>query len=340
MTKGRSPEGSNDGEGITRRRLLFGCGGTLAAVGGGRAIYNTRLGYGEFGMGTNLLEQKLTPLLTERLSITYDETINGTGVRCDGSTIVVESDDEVHLSIEEDNRVTAARLDRTTGLDGRLEELFVDLSAFHADEYDFEFFQPDGFFERLSGTTHRPEFVAAIRVGRDRAVDPDVVERFAGVDPAEIAELVDGLVGGFREHTSYDVPRYLAGSIEDNVIFGVHDLRQYFEDDVDFESLIEADGTGIFCWELVFRSIEALQAVAPIEQSAPIAACYVSDRRHKHAFTGVISAIEAGGELRLPVTFLDYTHSTMYDDARITPITGDGLAAYDDGHRADDIYHW
>lgn len=325
---------------ITRRKMLLGGGSAIAAVGVGKAIHNTRIGYGEFGIGTNLLEQDLSPLLTERLSTTYDETIDGKRVRFEDSTFIVGSNGESRLSLEGDDRSDAAQLDRAIGLGGRFEELFADLSAFHAGEYAFEFSQPEAFFDRLDGADLRGEFVAAIRVGRDRTVDPDVVERFSGVDPADIAELVDGLVEGFREYTSYDISRYLAGSIEDNVIFGAHDLRQYFEDDVDFESLLEADETGIFCWELVFRSIEALQAVAPIDQSVPVAACYVSDRRHKHAFTGVISAIREGGELRLPMTFLDYTHSTMYDDAKVTPITGDGLAAYDDSHRADDIYHF
>ncbi len=323
--------------GVSRRRLLFGGGAALAAVGGGRAVYNTVLGYGQFGMGTNLREQEIAPLVTERLSTEYDETVEGTRVQFDGSTLLVGGDERLSL---EDDRAEAADLDQTLGLDGRLEELFVDLSAFHAGKFTFEFSQPEPFFERVENADGRGELVTAIRAARDRTTDPDVVEAFAGADPADVPELVDGLVGGFREHTSYDVPRYLAGSIEDNVIFGAHDLRQYFEDDVDFESLIEADGTGIFCWELVFRSIEALHAVSPVEQTIPVASCYVSDRRHKHAYTGVISAIREDGELRLPMTFLDYTYSTLYDDLRLTSVRGEGLAAYDTGHRADEIYYW
>lgn len=329
---------SKGADGVTRRRLLLGGGGAIAAVGGGRAAYNTVLGYGHFGMGTNLREQELEPLVTDRLSMTYDERIEGTRVRFEDS-IVVDSEEETRFSLDAD-RSDVAVSDGSIGADGRLEALFADLSAFDRGEYTFEFSQPEEFFERVGKANARPEIVAAIRSARDRTTDPDVVERFAEADPTDVSELVDGLVEGFRRHTSYDVPRYLAGSIEDNVVFGAHDLRGYFEDDVGFESLIEADGTGIFCWELVFRSIEALHAVSPSEQTVPVAACYVSDRRHKHAYTGVISAIREDGELRFPMTFLDYTYSTLYDDLRLTSIRGEGLAAYDTGHRADEIYYW
>jgi hypothetical protein len=49
-------------------------------------------------------------------------------------------------------------------------------------------------------------------------------------------------------------------------------------------------------------------------------------------------AIRVGGELRFPMTFVDYTHTTLYDDVGLTGVLGEGLAAYDDGHRADEIY--
>lgn len=324
--------------GLSRRQLLSGGAGALAAVGAGRAIHNTTLGYGEFGMGTNLREQELPSLVTERLSTDYEETIDGTRVRFDDSTVVVGEDDESHLSLAEDDRDDAAEIDRTVGLNGRLEELFVDLAAFHAGEYTFEFHRPEAFFDRFEGADSRPDLVTAIRGDRDGTVDPAVVEKFADADPADPPALVEGLVGGFREYTSYDVPRYVAGSIEDNVVFGAVDLRQHYEGDVDFGSLLEAGETGIFCWELVFRSEEALQAVPAPKQSIPVAACYVSDVRHKHAFTGVLGAIREGGALRLPMTFLDYTHSTLYDDLHATAILGKGLAAYNDDHRADEIY--
>jgi hypothetical protein len=324
-----------DDGGITRRRMLLGGGASLATIGGGRALYNTVLGYGQLGMGTNLEDQDLEPVVTEHLTPRYDEEILGTRVQADTNAVFVGDE---WVSFETGTEDEAAELDAEFGLDGRLRSLFVDLAAFHADEYAFEFHDPAAFFDRFDDGEPRAEVVTAMRRYADRTVDPAIVKRFADEDPVAIDALVEGLVGGFRKHTDYDVPRYLAGSIEDNVIFGAADLRKYFEDDVSFEALLEAGETGIFCWELVYRSIEALQALRPTRQSIPVAACYVSDRRHKHAFTGLVGALRVDGGLRFPMTFLDYTHTTMYDDFRLTGILGEGLAAYDDSHRADEIY--
>jgi len=315
--------------------MLLG-GASLGLVGAGRAVYNTILGYGQFGMGTNLKEQDLAPIAAERLGPTYHESVGGIDVRLDGDVITVSGDERLDLGA--DNWAAAAELDSAFGLGGRLEALFSDVSAIRSSAYAFEFHDPTAFFDRLEGAETRPEAVTAVRSNRDRIVDPAVVERFADADPADPAAVLRGLVDGFREHTSYDTPRYLAGSIEDNVIFGASDLRQHFEDDVGFGALLEGDETGIFCWELVYRSIEALQAVSADRQSAPIAACYVSDRRHKHAYTGLVSAIAENGELRFPMTFVDYTYSTLYDDFAVRGLFGEGLDAYDDSHRASEMY--
>lgn len=330
----RGDDEPND-DGITRRRMLLGGGASVATVGGARALYNTVLGYGEFGMGTNLKEQDVAAVAEERLRPNYDESLDGVRVRADESGIAVRDE---RVAFGPGGRADATGLDSKFDLGNRLARLFEDLSALRDGEYAFEFHDPTAFFERLDEGVSRPEIVTAIRSNRDRSVDPTDVERFSRADPSEIRAVVDGLVAGFRDHTNYDVPRYLAGSVEDNVIFGAADLRQHFEDDVGFEALLESDGTGIFCWELVYRSIEALQAVRADRQSVPVAACYVTDGRHKHAYTGVMSAMRVEGELRLPMTFLDYTHSTLYDDVKLTGVLGEGLSAYDDGHRTTGIY--
>jgi hypothetical protein len=333
---GGDREGDGGGPGgITRRRMLLGGGASVATVGGAKALYNAVLGYGQLGMGTNLEEQDLAALAAERLVPTYEESVDGTRVRLAGDRIVAG---EAALSFGDDGPDDAGKLDSRLELGGRLRELFADVAAVRAGEYAFEFHDPPAFFDRMDGGEPRPEVVTAIRTNWDRTVDPGLVERFTGADPAEPAAVVEGLVGGFREHTHYDVPRYLAGSVEDNVILGAADLRQYFEDAVEFEALLESDGTGIFCWELVYRSIEALHAVSPPRQAVPIAACYVIDSRHKHAFTGLLGAIRTDDGLRFPMTFVDYTHTTMYDDFRLTGVLGEGLDAYDDRHRASDLY--
>jgi len=319
---------------VGRRRLLLG-GGSVAAVGGGRAIHNVVLGYGRVG-GTNLLEQDLDALVGESIRPTYDETVEGYRIVADGEALYAGT--EAKLSFADDTPEDAAAVDADLDLGGRIEAAFEDLRHLRRGQFSFEFYQPGAFFERVAGEPFRPDAVAAIRGHRDRTVDPGTVGQFADVDPADVEGLVDGLVGGFREHTRYDLPRYIAGAIEDNVLLGAADLRRHFEGDVSFEALLEGGTTGIFCWELVYRSIEALQARSPFEQSIPTAACYVSDRRHKHAFTGVATAVPGEDGLTIPMTFVDYTHTTMYDDARLTWLLGEGLKAYNDGHRADELY--
>jgi len=329
----------DDLRGVSRRRFLAGAGATLGGVGAAKAIHNTTLGYGQLGMGTNLHEQDLASVVTERLAPSYDEMVDGTRLRLVEDGVTAWNEDATHrLEFTEDSADDAREADSELGLGGRLAALFADGKALLAGDYTFEFSQPEAFFERVAQADTRPDAVAAIRGRRDRTVDPAIVERFADVDPAKIEPLVDGLVTGFREHAGYDIPRYLAGSIEDNVVFGTVDLRKHFEGEVTFEAILESDGTGLFCWELVHRSMDALQAVGPWQQTVPVAACYISDRRHKHAFTGVTSVIREDGGLVFPMTFLDYTHSTLYDDLHITGVTGEGLAAYTDGHRADEVF--
>ena len=323
---------------VSRRRFLAGAGATLGGVGAAKAIHNTTLGYGQFGMGTNLHEQDLTSVVSERLQPVYDETFDGTRLRLVENGVTAWNADGTHRLDFTTDLDEVRELDAEIGLGGRLTALFVDGRALSAGDYTFEFSQPEPFFERVAASDVRPDAVAAIRGGRDRAVDKGIVERFADADPANVEALVDGLVTGFREHAGYDIPRYLAGSVEDNVVFGTVDLRKHFEGEVTFEAILENDGTGLFCWELVHRSMDALQAVGPWDQTVPVATCYVSDRRHKHAFTGVASAVREGGDLVFPMTFLDYTHSTLYDDLHLTGVTGEGLAAYTDGHRADEVF--
>lgn len=336
MTERPGPEDLPE---VSRRRAIAGAGGLLSGVGAIRAIDNVLLGYGELGNGTNLLEQDLAAVASENISVGYDDRVDGHRLRLtDGALLVSAGDGERRLAFETDERERARELDADLGLDGRLAALYADTRAVRTGQYRMTFSQPAEFFQRVREAEARPDVVAGLRGRGDRRVDPDVVERFAGVSPRRPESLADELVAAFREHASYDVPRYAAGSIEDNVVFRAVDLRTHFENDVSFEAMLEAEETGLFCWELVVRSMEALQAVAPWAQSVPVANAYVRDKRHKHAYTGVASAVREDGELVLPMTFLDYTHSTLYDDLHITPVTGRGLAAYDDRHRATHVF--
>ena len=318
-------------EDVSRRQFLAGAGGTAVGVGTIRAVDNVILGYGELGYGTNLKQQDLSAVLTENLDPSYDERVAGTRVRLDDGGVVAG---DRRLEFGADGREAARELDAELGADGRLAELFVDARDLAAGAYEMAFSQPTPFFERVRAAGGRPDLVAALRGRKDRQVDPELVREFAGADPARPAALTEALVEAFREQASYDIPRYAAGSIEDNVIFGAADLRRHFETDVSFDAITSREETGLFCWELVVRSQEALESVGPWAQRVPVATCYVRDRRHKHAYTGVASAVREDGDLVVPVTFVDYTHSTLYDDLNLTPVMGRGLAAYDDRHRA------
>lgn len=348
MTAGDENENENSGrrlrtrlDSVSRRQFLGATGAGIVTLGGARAVHNTLLGYGHFGMGTNLLEQDLQPLFEARLSLEYTGDVDSVHVEVDAEDgYVAARNDGADETVAFDGHTAAdARaVDDRFGLDGVVESLFEDVTAFRADEHTFEFLDVEQFFERVDEGVLRPHLVAAARGWGDGRADPDLVEAFTNVDPTDTEALVYGLKRGFREHGQYDVPRYVAGSIEDNVIFGATDLRRHFEDSVEFESLLENDGTGLFCWELVHRSMEAFHAVPPWKQTVPVAAVYVSDRRHKHAYTGLVTAIRDDGALRIPVTFIDYTYSTLYDDFRLTRLRGQGLDAYDGMHRADEVY--
>lgn len=332
---GRIPEDLDE---VSRRQFMMGAGGLVTAVGAAKAAHNTVLGYGELGMGTNLKEQDLAAVAAANLTPSYGEDVGESRLRIIEEGVELRAPDERYvLDLESATRTDARELDSEYGLGGRLTALFVDARDLRFGNYSFEFSQPSAFFERVEGVETRPDAVAAVRGRHDRTVDPELVEEFTGTDPADTEGLVEGLMAGFREYGHYDVPRYLAGSVEDNVIFGAADLRATFEDPVDFESLLEADSTGLFCWELVYRSMEAFQALGPWDQTVPMATGYVRDSRHKHAFTAVLTAIREDGELRFPMTFVDYTYSTLYDDLNVTGLKGEGVTAYDADHRADEI---
>jgi len=298
------------------------------------------LGYGEFGNGTNLREQDLVSVVTANLTLAYDDRLSGHRVRLDDDVLVVSSGaGDRYLALDVDKREAARRLDAALGLDGRLAALYADVRALRTGEVRFEFGQPSAFFDRVAEARTRPDVVAAMRGRGDRSVPPDVVEEFVGADPTDPEALATGLVRAFREEADYDIPRYAAGAIEDNVIFGAADLRQHFEHDVSYEAMLSSEpDTGMFCWEFAVRSMEAFQTVAPWNQVLPVGAAYVRDARHKHAYTGLVSAVRADGTLVVPMTFLDYTHSTLYDDLHLTALLGEGLAAYNSGHRADEIF--
>lgn len=324
---------------LTRRRLLLAGGSGLATLGAARASYNVVLGYDSF-TGTNVVEQDLDPLIEADLGPNDGliATVEDVTIAIEQASLTVGHDgDTTQIAITEDGLTRARELESDLGLgEAVLSKLLEDLVAIDQGALRFVYQDYNAFFDRLAEHRTRPYTVQALR--SRRTADPAMVEGFTGGDPADTHALVEDLADAFRERSYYDLPRYVAGSVEDNVIFGATDLRQHFESPTDFEALETGATRGLFCYELVFRSIEAFHSIPATQQVQPVFTGYVRNSRHKHAYTSIASVLRDGDELVIPVTFVDYTRATLYDDLRIRWLVGEGLDAYTERQRATEIF--
>ncbi|WP_049970488.1 hypothetical protein [Haladaptatus cibarius] len=325
---------------LSRRQVLSAFGGGGVVLGGAKAADNVLIGYGVL-VGTNLHDQDLSAVAGERLEPSpFETTVSGHEIQLKENKIRVQDGDswqEIPLSASA--AADADQLDIEFELAGQpLRQLVSDLSAIEADEYRFEFLGYEDFFRRVRGTETRPFTVEALRGDRYQHVEPSVIVSFSGASPEQPKAVLEGLVDGFRDETYYDIPRYLAGSVEDNILFGSVDLRKHFRTPTEYDAMKAGETAGMFCYEFTWRSVEALHSVPAHQQDVPIAGTKVFDERHKHVYTGVASAFEEAGELVIPMTFVDYTHSTLYDDLRLRWLLGEGMEGYDKRHRATDIY--
>jgi len=319
---------------VSRRDALKALVGGGLVLGGAKAVDNVLVGYGVV-TGTNLVDQDLAPLAAAEFAPRrgfqtavgeYDVATTAGEVRrlrvARGDEVVVER--------------PLADLTAATGpehdLPDPLAGLLADLGAVARGEAIFEFHRTESFFDRIDAAEARPLATDAVR--HWPGAGAEVVGEFTDADPADPQALLDGLTTGFREHTFYDAPRYAAGSVQDNVIFGAADLRAPFREPVDFASIVDGPQTGLFCYEFTNRSIEALHALPATEQVAPVVGGAVVDDRHKHVYTVVSSLVREDGELRVPTTFVDYTHTTLNDDLRMRGLMGEGFEAYNSRHRA------
>ncbi|WP_435347187.1 hypothetical protein [Haloarchaeobius sp. HRN-SO-5] len=334
------------GEAITRRRALGAIGG-LGGIGAAKAVDNVLLGYG-IVEGTNLVDMDLAPVVGERLRPRPTGTSVGEyDLRIESGVAHLTGDGvDERVVLPGTTRADAAAIDDRLGVD-LFEPLVVDdealapmvtANAADVEGVRFEFSTYEPFFERVRSGNARPSAVARLRENHYDRIEPVTVQRFSTADPTDPEAVVDGLVGAFRDYSNYDIPRYAAGSVEDNVLLGSVDLRQYFESPTSFEALEAGENSGLFCYEFVYRSIEALHAAPAFAQTTPVFAGYVHDRRHKHAYTAIGSVLREDGDLVVPMTFVDYTHSTLYDDLRLRGVMGRGLEAYNDRHYATDVY--
>lgn len=319
---------------MERRRLLKLLGGGVGTLATAAAVNNVFLGYE--ALGTNLRKQDLGARLGETFFFGPRPTVvDGTSVELEGAKLRVGAD-ETTYRYPELPEAKAVAVDREHDLGGLVAVGAPALGAVHAGP-TFEFHGHGAFFERVAGGDSVPAAVELLR-GVPGA-DPGRVETFASADPARPSDLAEGLVAGFREHASYDYGRYAAGAVTFNVLFGLVDLRESMEHATDFEAMLTSDGAvGLFCDEFARRAAEAFHAAPAAEQRAPVVAGSVADTRHRHVFTALASVLREDGELVVPVTFLDYTHATLYDDLNLRGALGEGLDAYNRRHRADVVY--
>lgn len=218
---------------------------------------------------------------------------------------------------------------------GRLAKAGVDAPA----DVEVEPMTVAQFFETVDRSAVRPDIIAAMRPNDPEPVSPSILRQFIEDDPADTEAVAYGLADGFRKHATYDIPRYMAGAVEDNILLGHVELRSYFENEHTIEAMVAGTTPGMFCTEFTIQSIRAFHAVAPGTQSIPVVAGYVGDDRHKHAYTALLTVTKGAGTLRCPMTFLDYMHATLYEDLRLRGILGTGLNGYDTRHRATEL-HW
>lgn len=317
---------------LTRRKLLGLLGGGGIAALAGKIGYEYT-GFGTIG-GTNLVEQDLDAIARRNFGPTaFDLDVEERRVSfADGSFAVGTGDGN---SVE---TVDVGHVDRHTvsSFGAPIDGLVRDLAAIESGDFAFEFGRREGFFDRLRGAVPRPLTVAAIRRSGFRDSAPETVRAFAGVDPRDVRELVTGLAEGFRERTYFDVPRYIAGSVETVVPAGSDSIRDRFHGPTDFDALLE-EPRGLYCYEYALRSAEAFHAIPPRRQAFPVFAGIVIDTRHDHAYTILGSVVRDDGILVVPVTFLDYFYATLFDTVAVRWAFGEGIGAYDRRHRATSI---
>lgn len=324
---------------LERRRVLRAAAVGSLGLGAAKAIDNVLLGYGPL-VGENLHTQSLAALASEGL-FSGQRSVTADGhelVLVKGTLSVFDGEKRrAGLEVTETTLAEAAELDAELGLEsGPLEQVFRDVRDLTTGEAPFAFGDLTETFERARAAEPRP-YTAGLLRGGSFGTSASLVGEFTEADPTDPEAVIRGLVGAFREKTDYDVPRYLAGAVQFNLVMNTVDLREPLADPVDWPALTDGETTGLFCNEYAKRSVEALHAVAPVAQTPPTAGALVFDTRHRHVYTMAASVVREDGELVVPATFLDYMHSTLYDDSGLTGVLGEGLGAYDRRHRATGI---
>lgn len=333
---GGDVEGSVD---VDRRRVLRAAAVGGLGLGAAKAVDNVAIGYGPL-VGENLHTQSLAALASEGLFV-GQRTVAADGHRLSmvkGTLSVFDGEERrARFAVADTTPAEAAELDTELGLSsGPLEQVVSDVRELTSGTAPFAFGDLRETFERARAAEPRP-YTAGLLRGGSLGVDPRLVGEFTAADPTDPEAVIRGLTHAFREKTDYDVPRYLAGAVQYNLAMDTVALRGPFESPVGWQALTDGETTGLFCNEYAKRSIEALHAADPRVQSPPTVGALVFDSRHRHVYTLAASVVRERGRLVVPTTFLDYMHSTLYDDYGLTGVMGEGLEAYDRRHRATTI---
>jgi hypothetical protein len=330
-------------ETLGRRGWLKRAGAATAGIGAAVAANNVVLGYGVV-TGTNLTEQSIADIASDPF-LEGDRRVSVPG----GHLAIPRGGEELVVGGSEETR--RLDLDTTTPDRGReaatavdadpdvVERAVTDVLALRRGDVRWEPVQFDSFRETVAHGTPRP-LVTGLMRARHTDGDPGTVADFTGVPATDPVDTAYALAEAFRETTYYDIPRYVAGSIQFNVLMDTVELRPYLRSDTSFEALAEGRTRGMFCQELAQRSIEAFHAPSVFAQSPPVAATVAYDPRHRHNYTALASFTRRDGRLVAPIAFLDYTHSTLYDDLNLRGVLGEGLEGYNSRHRARELTWW
>jgi hypothetical protein len=333
---------TSGGGGVGRRTWLKRLGAGAVGLGAAKAVDNVVVGYGVL-TGTNLTEQSMASLASAPFAWN-DRAVAVPGGRIgltDGGTeMTLRGSGSRSVPVAETTPAEARDAAAAVAVDpDAAAQAVADIRAFRDGSVRYEPVPFEAFEAAATDGSTRPATTGLMRPIL-RETDPGTVTEFVGVDPADPVAFAPALAEAFREHTYYDLPRYAAGSVEDNVIMGAADLRQFFESPTSFEALASGEASGLFCYEFTFRSVQGFHAPPALAQDPPVAACKVFDRRHKHVYTALATVTRRDGDLVVPMTFVDYTHTTLYDDLNLRGVLGEGLNGYTSRHRATRLRWW
>jgi hypothetical protein len=331
-----------DRDGVGRRTWLKRLGAAAVGVGAAKAVDNVVIGYGPL-TGTNLTEQSMAALAPAPFAWN-NRQVAVPGGRIElterGERVTLRGSEQRSFRLADASPGDARSAAAAAGVDpGSTEAAVEDLLAFRDGSVRYEPVPFAEFEAAVAAGTPRPATTGLMRAIL-RETDPDPVAAFVGTSPVDPIAFAPALAEAFREHTYYDLPRYAAGSVEDNVIMGAADLRQFFESPTSFEALASGEASGLFCYEFTFRSVQGFHAPPALGQDPPVAACKVFDERHKHVYTALATVTRRDGDLVVPMTFVDYTHTTLYDDLNLRSVLGEGLNGYNTRHRATELRWW